>query len=80
MIISHIQRVNTILVTLCLIDRKILDIVIYLLGMAHLLRSENSCFEPPRSSFTDMGSIPGQGKIMNVVKWYSSHYSVMLKR
>ena len=34
--------------------------------MAQLLRRDTSCFEPPHCGFTDMGSIPGQGKIMNV--------------
>ena len=34
--------------------------------MAQLFRRETSCFEPPRSGFTDMGSIPGQCNIMDV--------------
>ena len=38
--------------------------------MAQLLRGETNCFEPPHSCFIDMGSIPGQGKIMNVPVFY----------
>ena len=34
--------------------------------VAHLLRHEPSCFELSRCGFTYPGSIPGQGKIMNV--------------
>ena len=34
--------------------------------MAQLLRRETSCCELPRSGFTNLSSIPGQGKIMNV--------------
>ena len=34
--------------------------------MAQLLRRESSCFELPRGSFVDLGSIPGQGKVINV--------------
>ena len=30
--------------------------------MAQLLRRETSCLEPPPSGFTDLGSIPDQGK------------------
>ena len=37
--------------------------------MAQLLRRETSCFEPLRSGITQ-GSIPGQGKIMNVPVFY----------
>ena len=29
-----------------------------------------SCFEPPHSDFTDLGSIHGQGKIINVPVFY----------
>ena len=34
--------------------------------MAQLLRRETSCFDLPLSGFTDLESIPGQGKTMNV--------------
>ena len=38
--------------------------------MAQLLRRETNCFEPPRSRFTDLSSIPGQGKITNIPVFY----------
>ena len=34
--------------------------------MAQLLRRETCCSKRPRSGSTDLGSIPGQSKIMNV--------------
>ena len=43
---------------------------ISMVRMAQLLLRKTSCFEPPRSGFTDLGSIPGQGKIMNVSVLY----------
>ena len=38
--------------------------------MAQLLHRETSCFEPSHSGFTDLGSIPGEGKITNVQVFY----------
>ena len=46
-------------------DLNILLISYYIGRMAQLFRRETNCFEPPRIVFIDVGSIPGQGKIMN---------------
>ena len=47
-------------------DLNILLISYYIGRMAQLFRRETNYFDPPRIVFIDVGSIPGQGKIINM--------------
>ena len=47
--------------------------------IAQLLRCGTSCFVPLLSGFTDLSSIPGLGKIMNVPVFYHEVYHECLE-
>ena len=52
-------------------------IMLQLRQMVQLLHCETSCYKSPCDGFTDLGSIPGHDKIMNVLVFHQEGNMVL---